>query len=156
MNIDNLFLWGLMATMILTIVLAVSKPFGFTRMDLPFLLGTMFTSDRNKVPWYGFMAHVIIGWAFAMLYGAVFESSGLNTWWFGLIAGFIHAVFVLSVGLQLLNSFHPRVANPFYGPTPTRQLQPPGFFALNYGRGTPIVTVCAHMLYGMLLGAFYH
>ncbi|HEV2073099.1 MAG TPA: hypothetical protein VGR29_05595, partial [Thermomicrobiales bacterium] len=40
-------------------------------------------------------------------------------------------------------------------PTPTRQLEPPGFFALHYGRRTPISVILAHLLYGGILGAFY-
>jgi hypothetical protein len=50
---------------------------------------------------------------------------------------------------------HPRMASERQGPTPTRQLEPPGFLALNYGKRTPISVVLAHLLYGGLLGAFY-
>jgi hypothetical protein len=41
------------------------------------------------------------------------------------------------------------------GPTPTKQLEPPGFMALNYGRRTPITVIVAHLLYGVILGTFY-
>jgi hypothetical protein len=41
------------------------------------------------------------------------------------------------------------------GPTPTKQLEPPGFMALNYGRRTPITVILAHLVYGGILGAFY-
>jgi uncharacterized membrane protein YagU involved in acid resistance len=155
MNIDNLILWGFAATLILTTVMTASKHLGMTRMDLPFILGTMFTASRNKAPWVGFLAHLMMGWIFAFIYGAAFETSGLQNWWFGLAIGFVHAAFVLSVGLQILNSLHPRMARPYQGPTPTRQLQPPGFLALNYGKGTPIVTFLAHLIYGGVLGLFY-
>jgi hypothetical protein len=43
----------------------------------------------------------------------------------------------------------------FAGPQPTRQLEPPGFLGLNYGYGTPLVTLVAHLMYGTMLGAFY-
>lgn len=155
MNIGNLFLWGFAATLILTVLMATSRPLGLTRMDLPFLLGTMFTSDRNKAPVFGFAAHLVMGWLFAFIYGIAFEQSGLNTWWFGMAIGFVHGAFVLTVGLQLLTTLHPRVANPYQGPTPTRQLEPPGFLALNYGRGTPLVALLAHLVYGCVLGMFY-
>lgn len=155
MNIDNLVLWGFAATLILTTVMTVSKHLGLTRMDLPFILGTMFTGNRNKAPWVGFLAHLLMGWVFAFIYGAAFETSGLSNWWFGAMIGIIHAGIVLSVGLQVLNSVHPRMARPFQGPTPTRQLEPPGFLALHYGKGTPIVTFIAHFIYGGILGLFY-
>jgi hypothetical protein len=97
----------------------------------------------------------VIGLLFAFFYAAVFTTSRMTSWWFGMIIGFVHGAFVLSAGLQVLSSFHPRMAHPYQGPTPTKQLQPPGFFALNYGRGTPIVTIIAHMIFGGMLGFFY-
>lgn len=156
MNTGNLFLWGFAATLLLTVLLATSRPLGFTRMDLPFLLGTMFTPNRDKAPVIGFGIHLVMGWLFAFIYGAAFESTGLHTWWFGMAIGFVHGAFVLTAGLQALTTLHPRVANPYQGPTPTRQLEPPGFLALNYGRGTPMVTLLAHLVYGGVLGLFYH
>jgi hypothetical protein len=155
MDIGNVILWGFAATLILTTIMTSCKYLGLTRMDLPFLLGTIFTANRNKAPWLGFITHLLIGWLFAFIYGAAFETSGLQNWMFGLAIGFVHAAFVLTVGLQLVNYVHPRMARPFQGPTPTRQLQPPGFLALNYGKGTPLVTIIAHLVYGGVLGLFY-
>jgi hypothetical protein len=156
MNISDILLWGFAATLILTTIMAVSKPLGLTRMDLPFILGTLFTSNRNKAPLYGFLAHLIIGWLFAFIYAIAFKSANLYTWWFGLSTGFVHGAFVLSAGLQIVGALHPRMAQPYQGPTPTRQLEPPGFFALNYGKGTPLVTMLAHLVYGGVLGTFFH
>lgn len=155
MNILNLTLWGFAATLILTSIMTVSKYAGLTRMDLPFLLGTIFTSNKNKAPWVGFIVHLFIGWAFAFIYGAAFESAGISDPWFGMAIGFVHAAFVLTVGLQIVNYLHPRMARPFQGPTPTRQLEPPGFLALNYGNGTPVITLLSHLIYGGVLGLFY-
>jgi len=154
MNILNILLWGFAGTSILTTIMAVSKPLGFSRMDLPFLLGAIFTANRNRAPLYGFLTHLCIGWLFSIIYSIAFKNAGLYTWWFGLSIGFVHGIFVLSVGLQILAVFHPRMAQPYQGPTPTRQLEPPGFFAMNYGRRTPIVTMIAHLVYGGVLGTF--
>ncbi len=41
------------------------------------------------------------------------------------------------------------------GPSITRQLEPPGFLALNYGVQTPLSILVAHLLFGSILGAFY-
>lgn len=155
MNIGDVFLWGFTATVVLTTVMAISKPLGVSRIDIPFLLGTMLTANRNKAPFYGLLLHMFIGFCFAFLYAALLERSGIRAWWFGLLIGAIHGAFVLSAGLQIVSVFHPRMAHPYQGPTPTRQLQPPGFFALNYGHGTPVVTMIAHILYGMLFAMFY-
>jgi len=155
MNIANILIWGFGATVVLTTIMAVSKPLGLTRIDIPFLLGTLITGDRNKAPFYGLVSHFFIGWIFAFLYAAAFETSAFANWWFGMLIGFAHGTFVLSAGLQIVSAFHPRMAHPYQGPTPTKQLQPPGFFALNYGRGTPLVTLIAHIIYGGILGMFY-
>lgn len=68
--------------------------------------------------------------------------------------GVYHALFVLNVGMPVLPDLHPRMASTYDGPTPTRQLEPPGFLALNYGRNTSVITLFAHVVYGTLLGAF--
>jgi hypothetical protein len=41
------------------------------------------------------------------------------------------------------------------GPIAMRQLEPPGFLALNYGYQTPLSVLVAHIIYGMILGGFY-
>jgi hypothetical protein len=156
MNLPEILLWGFAATAVLTTIMAVSRPLGLTRMDLPFLLGTVFTANRNTAPIYGFVIHLMIGWLFALLYAVAFKSAQLYVWWFGVAIGFVHGAFVLSAGLQILGTMHPRMAQPFRGPTPTRQLEPPGSFALNYGSGTPLVTLLAHLVFGGVLGIFYH
>jgi hypothetical protein len=154
MNVSEVILWGFGATVILTTIMVSSKYLGLTRIDLPFMLGTIFTESRDKAVRIGFLSHLIIGWIFAFIYSVAFAIAELRTWWFGLAIGFVHAAFVLTAGLQILSSFHPRMARPFQGPTPTRQLEPPGFLALNYGRGTPIATFLAHLIYGAVLGIF--
>jgi len=155
MNIGILILGGFAGTLILSALMAISRPLGLSRVDLPFLLGSVITPDRNKAPWVGFIFHLVIGWTFSLLYGFVFEIFGISTWWFGMGIGFLHGLFVLSIGLEILGFIHPRMANPSRGPTPTKQLQPPGFFALNYGRWTPLVTIISHMVFGGILGLFY-
>jgi ABC-type uncharacterized transport system permease subunit len=155
MHIANIIIGGFGATVVLSTVMAGAKPLGLSRMDIPFFLGTLFTANRNKAPFYGILCHLFIGWIFAFIYAFAFETSGIKNWVFGMMIGLVHASFVLSAGLQVISSFHPRMAHPYQGPTPTRQLQPPGFFALNYGNGTPIVTLLAHLLYGGILGFFY-
>src|SRR5699024_11100990 len=101
MNIGILILGGFAGTLILTALMALSRPLGLSRVDLPFLLGTLVTPDRNKAPWIGFLLHLFIGWIFALLYGFVFEVFGIRSWWFGMIIGLAHGVFVLSIGLEI-------------------------------------------------------
>jgi len=103
----------------------------------------------------GFLVHLVNGWAFALLYGAVFESMGRATAWLGAGLGVTHGLVVLIALLPLLPGLHPRMASEHRGPEPTRALEPPGFLGLNYGRRTPLVTIIAHLVYGAILGGFY-
>jgi hypothetical protein len=47
------------------------------------------------------------------------------------------------------------MASERHGPTVARQLEPPGFLALHYGRRTPLSVIISHLVYGAILGAFY-
>ena len=44
-------------------------------MDLPFLLGTAFTTDRTRAKALGYVLHFLAGLAFALIYYAVFLAS---------------------------------------------------------------------------------
>ena len=146
---------GFAATVVLTSLLAGSQGLGLTRINLPYLLGTMFTPDGDRARLVGFGAHMVNGWLFARAYGATFERLGRPVWWLGAAIGLVHAAFVLLAAMPALPSLHPRMASEGQGPTPTRQLQPPGFMALNYGRRTPFSVVMAHVAYGAMLGVLY-
>ena len=79
----------------------------------------------------------------------------LAAWWLGAGIGLVHGLFVLAVAMPIIPAMHPRMVSEYFGPMPNRQLQPPGFLALNYGRRTPIVALTAHLVYGAILGGFY-
>ncbi|MGI8485216.1 MAG: hypothetical protein ACR2OU_13255 [Thermomicrobiales bacterium] len=155
MNGRSITLWGFVSTVILTGLMAGSQSLGLTRMNLPFMLGTSVTPNRDRAKLIGFGMHLINGWLFATVYAAAFESWHRATWWRGAAIGLIHALFVLVAATPILPAMHPRMASEERGPTPTRQLEPPGFLALNYGKRTPISVILAHLVYGAILGAFY-
>lgn len=154
-DIFSHIVWGFVGTVVLTAILAGSQGLGMTRMNIPYLLGTIFTPDRDRAKLVGIVIHFINGWIFALLYIAAFHAWGMATWWLGALMGFIHAAFVLTVAMPLLPALHPRMANEQYGPTVVRQLEPPGFLAMHYGVRTPISVVLAHVAFGAILGAFY-
>jgi len=126
-----------------------------TRMNIPYLLGTIFTPSRDKAKFIGFFLHFINGWIFSFIYVAAFQALQMATWWFGAAIGFVHGVFVLTMALPVLPSLHPRTANEQYGPTVVRQLEPPGFLGLHYGIRTPLTVLVAHVIFGIILGTFY-
>jgi hypothetical protein len=155
MNLPSILLWGLAATVVLTALTIGAQSLGLTRIDIPFILGTMFTADRDRAKFLGLVVHLINGWVFALVYGLFFESVDIATWWFGALIGLMQGVIVVVAFLPLLPGVHPRMVSDFRGPEPTRLLEPPGFLATNYGRMTPVVTILAHAIYGAILGTFY-
>ena len=155
MNWSSWFVWGFASTIVLTSIVAGSHGFGITRMNIPYLLGTMFTPDRDRAKLIGIVLHFANGWIFSLIYVAAFQVTGKASCWFGALIGVVQAIFVLAVALPALPALHPRIANEQYGPTVARQLEPPGFLGLHYGVRTPISVVTAHIIFGAILGGFY-
>jgi hypothetical protein len=156
MNLPSWLFWGLIATFAQTVVDATSVGLRLTRMSLPLMLGTLWTANRSRGKLIGLASHLIAGLIFTLIYIDAFHFLHQQTWWLGGFIGLAQALFVLTVGMQFLPAFHPRMANEHDGPTAMRQLEPPGFLALNYGRGTPISIVVSHVVFGIVIGAFCH
>ncbi|SCL29093.1 hypothetical protein GA0074692_2662 [Micromonospora pallida] len=146
-------LFGLVATMVLTAVMIAAQLAGFTRLDLPLVLGTLVTEDPDRARVLGFVIHLGAGQGFALGYAIAFALLHRATWWIGALFGMLHVGIALTVLLPLLPGVHPRMASERAGPASTAVLEPPGLFGLNYGLQTPAVTVVVHIMYGVVLGS---
>ena len=155
MNWSGWLLWGFVATVMLTTISSATQGLGLTRMNIPYMLGTIFTPNRDRARLYGFFVHLGFGWVFSLIYVLIFEAVGAAGWWRGLIIGGVHAFFVLTVLMSLLPGLHPRMASERHGPEAHDMLEPPGFLALHYGARTPIAVIISHALFGAILGTFY-
>ena len=155
MNWNSWLIWGFAATIVLTTASSAAQGVGLTRMNLPYMLGTIFTPDRDKAKLYGFGVHMVLGWLFSLVYVFLFQALGAAGWWRGAVIGLVHAFFVLVVMMGLMPGLHPRMASEQHGPEAQNLLEPPGFLALHYGVQTPLSIVLSHALFGAILGAFY-
>jgi uncharacterized membrane protein YagU involved in acid resistance len=151
----NWLVWGFVATVMLTLLMAGSQGFGLTRMNIPYLLGTIVTPDRDRAKLIGIVMHLLNGWMFALAYVLAFNALGSAGVAFGAFLGLLHGLFVAGVALPALPGLHPRMASEQRGPTVVRQLEPPGFLGMNYGIRTPVSIVLAHVIYGAFLGGVY-
>jgi hypothetical protein len=70
---------------------------------------------------------------------------------FGLLHGLFAGSALVSV---LLPVIHPRMGTPVSSAADRPLLEPPGFMMINYGQGTPLVTLLAHVAYGAIVGGF--
>jgi hypothetical protein len=154
MNIGSWLVWGFAATVVLTILMSVSQSLHLTRMNIPYMLGTIVTPNRDRALLYGIGIHALNGWAIAFIYIAAFNYWGGPAWWKGAVIGLVHSLFLL-VTMPIFPSIHPRMASESCGPAAKAQLEPPGMFALHYCLRTPLSIVASHIVYGMILGGFY-
>jgi uncharacterized membrane protein YagU involved in acid resistance len=146
--------FGLGATVALTTIMLLAQLVGLSRMDIPLMLGTMFTENPDRARVVGFFVHLLNGQLFGVFYAAAFSLLGVASWWLGALFGAFHGLAALMVIVPLLPGAHRRMASERGGPCLDAVLEPPGLFALNYGRETPAVTLGAHIIYGAVLGAF--
>jgi len=158
-------LWGTLAggfigTLLLTTLLRAASELRLSRVDLPFLLGTMVTTDRLRAKALGYLLHFFFGFLFALGYYAVFRSLDRAGWLLGAALGLVHALFTGSALVNvLLPVVHPRMGTSLSSIETETLLEPPGFMMLNYGRGSPLAGLVAHLVYGALVGglaAFGH
>ena len=146
---------GLIGTVVLSSSLRFAQELGFTRMDLPLLLGTVFTSDRRRASMIGYAWHFFNGLWFAALYAVVFLATGSASIVFGAVLGVVHALFAGGALVNiLLPVIHPRMGTRWTDARDTPILEPPGFLLRNYGRFSLLGNVGAHVLYGAIVGAF--
>ena len=146
---------GLIGTVILTTGLRLAQELGWTRMDIPLLLGTAFTADRGRAEATGYALHFLNGLLFALAYGAVFAAVGRAGVLFGVALGFVHALFAGGALVNvLLPAVHPRMGTRWSDSRESPLLEPPGFMLRNYGRATAAVTVLLHLVYGGIVGGF--
>lgn len=142
------------ATVLLTGIMVAAQLAGWSRMDLPMMLGTMLVADPDRARVVGFFVHLGLGQLFALLYVAVFVLLGTATWWLGALFGLFHGVVVLTLVMRMISGVHPRMASDRAGPEIGALLEPPGLLGLHYGTRTPLFGIVAHLAYGTTLGGF--
>ncbi len=148
------FIFGFPATLTLTGIMVGAQLRGLSRMDIPLMLGTLFTDRPDRARFLGFLLHLVNGQAFAIFYAAAFTLLDVSEWWLGALLGLWHGMMALVLFVPSLATVHPRIASERAGPVLHAVLEPPGLLALNYGRETPVVALFAHVIYGGILGTF--
>jgi hypothetical protein len=146
---------GLVGTLVLTTGLRAASELRLTRMDLPFLLGTVVSGNRVHAKAIGYLLHFIAGQVFAFVYYGVFVAIDHSGALLGAAFGLLHGVFAGTALVNiLLPVVHPRMGSTHTAADSSPQLEPAGFLMLNYGRSTPLVSVVVHILYGAIVGGF--
>jgi hypothetical protein len=145
----NAVIAGIVATAVMTVLMYMAKAMGMP-MDMPRMLGLMFTRPENKAGTYivGLMLHFMNGVIFAILYAVLFAVLGLSGGWFwGLIFGAVHGV-MAGLVMGMMPAVHPRMG-------PGKELPSPGLFAKNISPLAPMGLIMLHLVFGVIVGALY-
>jgi hypothetical protein len=155
MSLAGTLAGGFVGTLVLTTALRAVNELGLTRVDLPFLLGTAVTVDRARAKALGYLLHLLAGEMFALIYYAIFAAIDTSGWALGALLGLLHGIVSATALVNiLLPAVHPRMGSSLSAADTHPLLEPPGFLLRNYGRGTPIATLVAHIAYGAIVGGF--
>src|SRR6266550_9356780 len=112
MNVWGALAGGFVGTLVLTTILRAASEVRLTRMDLPFLLGTMLTVDRSRAKATGYVLHFMFGFTFALGYFAIFSAIGRSGWLLGAGLGLLHGLFAGTALVNvLLPTVHPRMGS---------------------------------------------
>ena len=69
MNVGSWMLWGFVATVVLTTALVATQELRLTRVNIPLLLGSVFTPERSRAKALGTLLHLVNGWIFSTFRG---------------------------------------------------------------------------------------
>ena len=146
---------GVIGTIVLSSGLRLAQELGWTRMDIPLLLGTAFSANRNRASAIGYAVHFVNGLLFALAYAGVFHAVGRGGWILGGALGVVHGLFAGTTLVNiLLPAVHPRMGTPWTDAEEAPLLEPPGFLLRNYGEHTLVATLAGHVVYGAIVGGF--
>jgi hypothetical protein len=138
------------------------------KMNLLLLIGTMVAPVGTAAYAVGLMAHGMMSVAFGVVHGGLIEAVGVTSAGqgaaYGALFGFGHALMV-GVVLGMMPMIHPRLRSTQgrlvpalaggVAATDEELLDPPGFFGLNYPMPTVMGFFMLHVMFGVIVGAFY-
>ena len=144
----NAVIAGLAGTAVMTALMYMARVMGI-RMDMPRILGLMFTKPENKAATYivGFMAHFMNGVIFAVMYAYLFAVLGVSGWTWGLGFGLVHGI-MAGTAMGMMHLVHPNMG-------PGKAIPALGLFAKNINRMAPVGLIMLHLVYGAIVGAIY-
>jgi hypothetical protein len=137
---------GLVASILLSALIFLGPAFGLRFVDIPGLLGGLFTANAAIAFGVGFLLFFIPG--------VIVFPSLLAVYWYqlpgpniGFIGGALKGL-LLGIGLWLLTG----LLLPLLGAINQLAIAGPGFFALDYGLPTALGFLAAYLIYGLALG----
>jgi hypothetical protein len=143
---------GFIGTVAMTAVMMVGRSVGMTSLDIPLLIGGMFSREDDRARALGMAAHIVMGAVvFGIGYGLLFTVLDTASAGVGALIGLVHGAVLGIVVMPMMGMVHPRMRIA----TGEARLEPPGVMGVAYGRGTPVGLLVTHVVYGLVVGGIY-
>jgi hypothetical protein len=134
-------------------VVYMGRAIGMTRMNFLEMLGTMVAPNGSKTAVYGIglMAHLMMSAVFGLAHAGILHAIGVTSvgqaaeW--DLLIGGVHGILILAMLPMVLTLMHPLVRK--------HAMEQPGVAMTGFGKGTPIGSLMAHLVFGVVTGAIY-
>ncbi len=144
---------GVLGGLAFLVVVTMGRAIGMTRMNFLEVLGTMLVPNAKGGTVYGLglMAHLMASAAFGLVHAGLLHaldvtSVGQAAAW-DLVIGTVHGGIVLMALPMILSVMHPLVRK--------QAMEAPGVALTGFGRATPVGSLMAHVVFGLVVGAVY-
>lgn len=146
MKAGRAFLAGVVGGAAMTALMWMARTMIGMPANLEMMLGTM-VADPGTTAWMiGFVMHLMISGAIALMYAWGFENVTHRAGWTtGATFSVVHIV-IAGLVMGMMPMMHPRMPSP---------ISPPGFFMSNLGMMGIVALVMLHVVYGAIVGAMY-
>lgn len=126
---------------------------GMTRMNFLPMLGSMMAPKASRSATYGIglVIHLMASAAFGLIHAGILtaidvDSVGAAAAW-DVVIGAVHGIGVLIVMPMMLAMAHPLVRS--------GDLERPGTLMTGFGSMTPVGSLAAHVVFGLVVGSIY-
>lgn len=145
MKAGKAFVAGMVGGAVMSALMWMARMMGMPA-NLEMMLGTM-VADPGTTAWMiGFVMHLMLSGAIALIYAWAFEHVTHRAGWLvGAGFGIVHAI-IAGMVMGMMPMMHPRMPNP---------VMPPGAFLSNLGTMGVVAEFMLHMVYGAVVGAMY-
>lgn len=144
-NVVAALLGGLIGAVVMTALMMMAPRMGMPEMDMPALLGSMFTVSLNRR--LGWLMHLDMGMIFGVIYGLLFSAIRENIFLLGVIIGNAHWLIAgfLTAGMPMIHAG-----------IQSGQVPYPGMYMLKLGGVKEFLGgLIGHVVYGLVVALVY-
>jgi len=146
MKAGKAFVAGMVGGVVMSVLMWMARTMMGMPANLEMMLGTMLADPGTTAWMIGFVMHLMISGAIALIYAWAFEHVTHRAGWLvGAGFGIVHAI-IAGMVMGMMPMMHPRMPNP---------VMPPGAFLSNLGTMGVVAEFMLHMVYGAVVGAMY-